>query len=239
MCAPPTRPWATSSRTSARASKQNDTHTGTGILPAPICRFRGRNACSIAKRCCRLTESSSQSIRFPRCQASLLRNADEEETGRAQSVQHLGVCCLCTVDNARCLEAYQSASSACSRRFWTARELFFGFYRTDGMHLSRAAPKGTGSGDSGILSEIRGQRKISEHLSVARCELNDRVYARIPASVDYYLETTLFVPKDGLGNLCSNVHAGYQEHRLEDMILNALCRSAVLLCGQRGFFSLL
>ena len=62
-------------------------------------------------------------------------------------------------------------------------------------------------------------RKISEYLSVAKCELNDRVYARIPAIFDYYLETTLFVPRVNWETF-QQFHAGYQEHRLEDMILN-------------------
>ena len=62
-------------------------------------------------------------------------------------------------------------------------------------------------------------RKISEYLSVARSELNDRAYARIPAIFDYYLETTLFVPRVDWETF-QQFHAGYQGHRLEDIILN-------------------
>ena len=47
----------------------------------------------------------------------------------------LGVCTL-TVENARCLDAYPERIERILRAFLDGRELFFGFYRTDGMHLS-------------------------------------------------------------------------------------------------------
>ena len=49
MCAPPTRPWATSSRTSARASKTQPTAYGDGRFARPHLPFQGERPCSTAK----------------------------------------------------------------------------------------------------------------------------------------------------------------------------------------------
>ena len=130
----------------------------------------------------------------------------------------LGVCTL-TVENARCLDAYPERIERVLRAFLDGEELFFGFYRTDGMHLS---PQRQGELETEIPAFFRKSgemRKISEYLSVARSELNDRVYARIPAIFDYYLETTLFVPRVDWKTF-QQFHADYQGHRLEDIILN-------------------
>ena len=130
----------------------------------------------------------------------------------------LGVCTL-TVENARCLDAYPERIERVLRAFLDGEELFFGFYRTDGMHLS---PQRQGELETEIPAFFRKSgemRKISEYLSVARSELNDRVYARIPAIFDYYLETTLFVPRVDWKTF-QQFHADYQGHRLENIILN-------------------
>ena len=47
----------------------------------------------------------------------------------------LGVCTL-TVENARRLDAYPERIERVLRAFLDGEELFFGFYRTDGAHLS-------------------------------------------------------------------------------------------------------
>ena len=130
----------------------------------------------------------------------------------------LGVCML-TVDNARCLDAYPERIERVLRAFLDGEELFFGFYRTDGAHLSTQRQGELETEIPAFFRKFGEMRKISEYLSVAKCELNDRVYARIPAIFDYYLETTLFVPRVDW-EIFRQFHAGYQEHRLESIILN-------------------
>ena len=130
----------------------------------------------------------------------------------------LGVCTL-TVENARCLDAYPERIERILRAFLDGRELFFGFYRTDGMHLSPQRQRELETEIPAFFREPGEMRRISEYLSVARSELNDRVYARIPEIFDYYLETTLFVPRMNWETF-QQFHADYQEHRLEDMILD-------------------
>ena len=129
----------------------------------------------------------------------------------------LGVCTL-TVENARCLSAYPERIERVLRAFGDGEELFFGFYRTDGMHLSSQRQRELETEISAFFRKSGEMRKISEYLSVARSELNDRVYARIPEIFDYYLETTLFVPRMTWETF-QQFHVDYQGHRLEDMIL--------------------
>lgn len=129
----------------------------------------------------------------------------------------LGVCTL-TVENARCLSAYPERIERVLRAFGDGEELFFGFYRTDGMHLSPQRQRELETEIPAFFRKSGEMRKISEYLSVARSELNDRVYARIPEIFDYYLETTLFVPRMNWETF-QQFHVDYQGHRLEDMIL--------------------
>lgn len=122
-----------------------------------------------------------------------------------------------TVDNARYQEDYQEHVVRMLKTFLSGEQLFIGTYRTDGVNLSAKRLKELEGEIPAFFQQFGEQRKISEHLSAARVELNDRVYAFLPWLFDYYLETTLFVPKAGWETFMS-YHLAYQEHRLCDMI---------------------
>ena len=79
--------------------------------------------------------------------------------------------------------------------FLIGDEVFFGFYRTDGVNLTKAQCKRL---EKRIPDFFRGDgdiQNLSEYLSVARITLNDQGLDLLPQIFDYYLETIMFKPK--------------------------------------------
>ena len=131
----------------------------------------------------------------------------------------LGVCTL-TVENARCLDAYPERIERVLRAFLDGEELFFGFYRTDGMHLSPQRQRELETEIPAFFRESGEMRKISEHLSVARVRIErSRLCAHSPRSLITILKQRCLCPELDWETF-QQFHAGYQGHRLEDMILN-------------------
>ncbi len=91
----------------------------------------------------------------------------------------------------------------------TGQEMFFGFYRIDGLNLSKHEFLTCDKNlplyfrDNGEYREIvqkkrcwLGKEKIRQTpLSVARVTFNDSLFDNLKWILQYYLETTFFVPK--------------------------------------------
>lgn len=124
---------------------------------------------------------------------------------------------MIAVDNARCQDGYPERVVRMLKTFLSGEQLFIGVYRTDGVNLSPKRRKELESEIPAFFRKFGEMQKLSEQLSMARVELNDQVYAFIPSLFDYYLETTLFIPKAGWDTFERYLLA-YQEHRLSDMV---------------------
>ncbi len=140
-----------------------------------------------------------------------------------------------TFENFRFQSGYLSSMDRILKTFLTGEELFFGFYRTDGVNL-------TAKRERELKSEIpaffrsRGEiQALNEYLTVARIKAGEDIYHFIPSVFDYYLETVLFYPVSEWETF-KRFYRDYQKHRLDEMVSNHFAE--LLFCySDSGDFS--
>ena len=129
-----------------------------------------------------------------------------------------GVCTI-MISNARFQKNFSSCVQKVIKPFLKEGELFFGFYREDGVNLTFNRHKGLKSVIPAFFQAHGELRKLNEYLSVARID-SDVCHDQLLLSIfDYYLETVLFHPKVDWDAFLQ-YHADYLKHRYEDLILN-------------------
>lgn len=137
-----------------------------------------------------------------------------------------GVCTI-LINNARYQKGFYSFVRRIMEYFLIGDEVFFGFYRTDGVNLTKAQCKRL---EKRIPDFFRGDgdiQNLSEYLSVARITLNDQGLDLLPQIFDYYLETIMFKPKADWATF-QQYYRHYLDHRLENYILDNL--AGMLFC---------
>ena len=105
------------------------------------------------------------------------------------------------------------------KRFMVGDELFFGFYRTDGVNITS---KQFNDYEKEIKDffELNGEiKKQNTYLAVAQTTINHNLYKILPRIFDYYLDTVLFNPKISWETF-EKYHFEYMEHTNEDYIIN-------------------
>lgn len=143
---------------------------------------------------------------------------------------------IITINNARYQKCFITSIEKIFKSFLIEEELFFGFYRTDGVNLTSKRQKELKNEISEFFQKYGDIQNLNEYLSVAKIKLKDLIYNFIPPIFDYYLETTLFNPKVNWETF-KQYYSNYQNHRLDDMILNHF--SEVIFCySDSGDFSI-
>ena len=105
------------------------------------------------------------------------------------------------------------------KRFMVGDELFFGFYRTDGVNINSKQFKDYEKEIKDFF-EINGEiRKQNTYLAVAQTSINHNLNKILPRIFDYYLDTVLFNPKISWETF-EKYHFEYMEHTNEDYIIN-------------------
>ncbi|OQA48535.1 MAG: hypothetical protein BWY46_01307 [Firmicutes bacterium ADurb.Bin300] len=132
-----------------------------------------------------------------------------------------------TINNARYQKCFLNSIEKVLKQFLVDEELFFGFYRTDGVNLTLKRQKELKNEIPSLFQKYGDIQNLSEYLSIAKININDYIYNFIPAIFDYYLETTLFNPKVNWETF-KQYHSNYQKHRFDDIILNNF--TEVLFC---------
>lgn len=135
-----------------------------------------------------------------------------------ECINPLGACTV-TVNNARYHKFFLNCFEKVYKSFLTDKELFFGFYRTDGVNLTSKRQRELKNEIPALFQKYGSQKNISEYLSVAKINSCDDIYNFIPLIFDYYLETMLFSPKVSW-NTFVQYHSNYQNHRFDDIILD-------------------
>ena len=116
------------------------------------------------------------------------------------------------------------------------KTIFLGLYRIDGVDLSAKAMKELKTKIPLFFQKYGDVQNLNEHLTIANICLNDTSYDFFSDIFDYYLDTIVFNPKIDWKTF-KQYYSNYQEHRLEDMILNHLAE--VLFCySDSGDFSI-
>ena len=123
------------------------------------------------------------------------------------------------INNARYQEGFLDAIEKIIEAFLVDKEVFFGFCRTDGMHLTLEQQKKLEKEIPAFFQKNGDLQTLSEYLTVARIQLNNYGYDYIPLIFDYYLETIMFNPKVDW-EIFKQHHSNYQEHKLDEIILN-------------------
>lgn len=132
-------------------------------------------------------------------------------------------CYTITVNNARYQENFLQKIHQVLKAFSDDGELFFGFYRTDGLNLTAERQKELEKEIPNLFREDGGIKKLNDYVSVARIKESDRIFDHLMSIFDYYLETVLFY-SSGKWEDFRLVYADYQKHSTEELILNGFTK---------------
>lgn len=124
-----------------------------------------------------------------------------------------------TINNARYQKCFMNSIEKVFKSFLAEGELFFGFYRTDGLNLTLQQQKELEKVIPELFQRYGDIKNLNEYLSAARINSSDVIYNFIPSIFDYYLETILFNPKVDWYTF-ERYHYDYQKHRLDEIIIN-------------------
>lgn len=99
------------------------------------------------------------------------------------------------------------------------KEIYFGFYRTDGINIPNGHFKHYKRSINNFFDEYGEFKEINEYLSVAKIESNSALCEILPIVLDYYLDIIIFDPKIEWSKYVI-YHSKYMEHNNIDYILN-------------------
>ena len=124
-----------------------------------------------------------------------------------------------TVYNARCQKGFYSDIEKMLKDFFESKELFFGFYRTDGLNITSKKTEDLKEEISNFFSKYGVIECLDDYLSVAKIKANDGVWSFLPFVLDYYLDTVLFSPKISW-EVFIRYYSEYLKHRVDELINN-------------------
>lgn len=128
-----------------------------------------------------------------------------------------------TVNNARYQEHFSQKIHQMLKAFSDDGELFFGFYRTDGLNLTAERQKELEKEIPKLFREDGGIKKLNDYVAVARIEESDRIPDRLISIFDYFLETVLFYAS-GRWEDFRLFYADYQKHSAEELLFNGFAK---------------
>lgn len=103
--------------------------------------------------------------------------------------------------------------------FLNNEELFFGFYRTDGINIPKGQIKHYKILIKDFFDKHGELKELNEYLSVAKIKSNSTLSEILPIVLDYYLDTVLFNSKIEW-NKYVIYYSKYMEHTYIDYIMN-------------------
>lgn len=141
-----------------------------------------------------------------------------------------------TIDNVRFQEKFPENTKQIMKEFIDDSELFLGFYRIDGIHLTSPKEKELKKEIPAFFQKYGEIKNQNEYLTIAKTKENDRIYHLLPSIFDYYLDTILFNPKISW-ELFEEFHINYLAHSLDDYIFNNIA-DILFLYFDSGDFSI-
>jgi len=125
------------------------------------------------------------------------------------------------INNIRYHSNYLKMLKKIIHSFFNKCELFFGFYRVDGLNLSFEQQKNLKNEIPIYFNKYGEFIYQNEYLSVAKLIVRETNFDFISNVFDYYLETIFFESKVSL-DVFKQFHSEYLQHRCEDYILYGL-----------------
>ncbi|MBQ4283116.1 MAG: hypothetical protein IJB96_04220 [Lachnospira sp.] len=130
------------------------------------------------------------------------------------------------INNVRYQKNFTDVVGKIVKHFLVDDEVFFGFYRTDGVNLTLHQQMKLEKEIPAFFQKKGEMQELSTYLTVARIDSNDEDYSFIPAIFDYYLETIMFNPEVDW-EFFKRYYYNYQNYRLDDIIYNHLAEMLV------------
>ena len=122
-----------------------------------------------------------------------------------------------TIGNARFLKCFAYSVDKILKYFFDESELFFELYRTDGINLTFEKEAELKKEIPVFFKEHGDFQELNEYLTIAKIKVDN--YSFIPSIFDYYLETTILIPKvrwEFFEHYVSNYH----NHSYEAIVIN-------------------
>lgn len=137
-----------------------------------------------------------------------------------------GVCTI-RINNARYQKGFYSFVERGVEHFLIGEEVFFGFYRTDGVNLTKEQSEILEKQIPDFFREGGDMQNLNEYLSIAKVALDEWGLDLLPQIFDYYLETIMFRPKTDWETF-QQYYSHYLDHRFKDYISDGLAE--MLFC---------
>ena len=123
------------------------------------------------------------------------------------------------INNARYQKNFFKFIERIFEDFLLGNEVFFGFYRTDGINLSLVQQNKLKNEIPDYFHNNGDMNIISEYLTVARIKSKNYNYSFISLIFDYYLQTVMFNPQVDW-EIFKQYHSNYLAHRFDEIVLN-------------------
>lgn len=138
-----------------------------------------------------------------------------------------------TIHNAVLQEKCFTKINEIIKSFVQENEMFFGFYRTDGLNLTKDEwekcdkeiplffkENGEYRDIIETVTDRKGRKKeYSGYLMVSKAQVNEQLYEKLQWILQYYLETTFFVPKISFTEF-ETIFSNYMKKSTKDYIAN-------------------
>lgn len=122
-----------------------------------------------------------------------------------------------TLENIRLENNGFKIIQAIVKHFINSNEIFFGFYRTDGVNISNSQFKEYQKTIQKYFDTHGNSTVLNEYLIVAKIKMNNDVYNILPLLFDYYLETSIFLSTKEFDSF-TGYYSEYMKHRQTDYI---------------------
>ena len=127
--------------------------------------------------------------------------------------------CMIIINNLRFHKNYINIIEDIISVYFKDEEVFFGFYRTDGINLSSEQQRILNETIPTFFQNNGEIQRLNDYLTVAKTKGKALYNGIIPSVFDYYLETMIFHPKVDWETF-KHFHNRYLEHRIENIILS-------------------
>ena len=127
--------------------------------------------------------------------------------------------CTIIINNVRFHKNYIKMIDEIIKMYLNDEEVFFGFFRTDGMNLSSEQQRLLNETIPTFFQNNGEIQRLNDYLTVAKTKGNALCNGILTSLFDYYLETMIFHPKVDW-EIFKHYHNCYLEHRIENIILS-------------------
>lgn len=122
------------------------------------------------------------------------------------------------------------------KHFINSKEIFLGFYRTDGVNISNSQFKKYQKTIQDFFDTHGSLTVLNEYLAIAEITMDNDAHNILPLLFDYYLETSIFLSLNDFDSF-REYYSKYMNHRQTDYITDGYA-DLIFLYFDSGDFSI-